>query len=76
MADHCLDMLRQTIQCHADTYPMTFRWTESEQKPVFNPKTPVRTCIDFNLLRESLKPRSVGLEEIRGLKNPMLSKGI
>lgn len=68
-------MLRQTIQCHADTYLMTFRWTETEPKPMFNPRIPVRTCVDFNLLRESLRPRLMGMEDIRRLKNPLLKDG-
>ncbi|OJK01778.1 hypothetical protein ASPACDRAFT_42042 [Aspergillus aculeatus ATCC 16872] len=71
---HCLDMLRQSVQCHADAYLMTFRWTETRRKPEFNPAMPVRTCVDFNLLRRSLQPRSVELEEIQGLENPLMGK--
>ncbi|PYI33852.1 hypothetical protein BP00DRAFT_338038 [Aspergillus indologenus CBS 114.80] len=73
---HCLDMLRQTVQCHADAYLMTFRWTDSEPKPAFNPAMPRRTCVDFDLMRQSLKPRFVGLEEIQGLKNPLMNQGM
>ncbi|RAK78074.1 uncharacterized protein BO72DRAFT_495607 [Aspergillus fijiensis CBS 313.89] len=73
---HCLDMLRQSVQCHADAYLMTFRWTETQQKPEFNPAMPVRTCVDFALLRRSLQPRSVELEEIQGLENPLMGKEI
>lgn len=73
MLGHCLDILRQTIQCHADAYLMTFRWTEIERKPVFSPKMPVRTCVDFDLLRESLQPRSVELEEMQRLRNPTMN---
>ncbi|OJJ05902.1 hypothetical protein ASPVEDRAFT_308049 [Aspergillus versicolor CBS 583.65] len=72
---HCLDMLRQAIQYNADTYLMIFRWIETEDKPVFNPKIPVRSCVDFDLLREPLKPRNVGMGEIHALKNPLLNKG-
>ncbi|PWY64971.1 hypothetical protein BO94DRAFT_356730 [Aspergillus sclerotioniger CBS 115572] len=69
---HCLDVLRQAIQCHADAYLMTFRWLETEQKPVFSPKVPMRTCVDFDLLQQSLEPRSVDPEEIQGLQNPLM----
>ena len=38
--EHCLDMLRQSIMCHADVTPITMRWDPTQPIPVGNFSSP------------------------------------
>jgi hypothetical protein len=33
LTDHCIDMIRQVLMCHADTGLITFHWTEEKIVP-------------------------------------------
>lgn len=48
--DHCLDYLRQTVQCHGDLTPMVFSWSEDAGRVVADWKEP-HTCRNFNRVR-------------------------
>ncbi|KAI0833979.1 hypothetical protein F5Y06DRAFT_307310 [Hypoxylon sp. FL0890] len=49
--NHCVDMLRQHLMCHADLEPFTFNWRKGQDKPYadFNIR---KTCVDFDYLLE------------------------
>lgn len=49
--NHCLDMLRQHLMCHADLEGFTFDWREGQEKPYadFGIR---KTCVDFDYLLE------------------------
>ncbi|KAI1440216.1 hypothetical protein F5Y02DRAFT_360718 [Annulohypoxylon stygium] len=49
--NHCVDMLRQHLMCHADLEPFTFNWRVGQAKPYadFNIR---KTCVDFDYLLE------------------------
>ncbi|KAK1501471.1 hypothetical protein CTAM01_05695 [Colletotrichum tamarilloi] len=48
--DHCLDYLRQTVQCHGDLTPMVFSWSDDAGRVVADWKEP-HTCRNFNRVR-------------------------
>lgn len=49
--NHCVDILRQHLMCHADLEGFVFNWRETQVKPYadFDIK---KKCIDFNYLLE------------------------
>ncbi|KAJ5689015.1 hypothetical protein N7462_003407 [Penicillium macrosclerotiorum] len=50
MEDHCIDYLRQGIQCSADLTPLGYEWNEDYQVPfpLFKEK---HTCRDFEKIK-------------------------
>jgi hypothetical protein len=71
--DHCLDILRQAAICRPDPSLTTFRWSMNDTRPMFDTRLPRRTCVDFDAFMESVQDRKVDNEDIRNLKNPLLS---
>ncbi len=51
--DHCIDSLRQALQCASDTTPYVFQWSESDQE-VKAYADVVHTCRDFDAVSISL----------------------
>ncbi|KOC15635.1 hypothetical protein AFLA70_281g001310 [Aspergillus flavus AF70] len=47
--DHCTEMLRQFLMCHADTNLVSTNWVAGRQKPYPNFNTK-HTCRDFNAI--------------------------
>jgi hypothetical protein len=71
-ADHCVDLLRESIMCRGDTESLTtFVWNEKWPKPLLSPQRPMHTCMDWDILVGSLERRVVGEDEMKRLKNPM-----
>jgi hypothetical protein len=55
--DHCIDALRQTLQCHADVTPLPFHVNRFNHHIV--PELATRhTCRDFNKIRDWAKQRT------------------
>ncbi|KAF2210011.1 hypothetical protein CERZMDRAFT_13606, partial [Cercospora zeae-maydis SCOH1-5] len=48
--DHCIDMIRQTIQCFGDLSPVPHRWWPGLGKPFIYP-TQMHTCRNFTKIR-------------------------
>ncbi|KAK6592618.1 hypothetical protein H4I96_11849 [Botrytis cinerea] len=48
--DHCIDYLRQTVQCHGDLTPMVFSWSDDAGRVVADWKEP-HTCRNFHSIR-------------------------
>ncbi|PMD61029.1 uncharacterized protein K444DRAFT_493442, partial [Hyaloscypha bicolor E] len=48
---HCLDYIRQDIQCHSDLTPLSYLWDEEAQGvlPVFNSTHTCRKFSDVHL---------------------------
>ncbi|KAI1206351.1 uncharacterized protein F4807DRAFT_439769 [Annulohypoxylon truncatum] len=69
--NHCVEMLRQHLMCHADLEPFTFNWREGQAKPYadFNIQ---KTCVDFDYLLEwSERNKDPRHEELwRALEKP------
>ncbi|KAI1859090.1 hypothetical protein JX265_010567 [Neoarthrinium moseri] len=47
--NHCVDMLRQHLMCHADLEPFTFNWRVGQTKPYADFGIQ-KTCVDFDYL--------------------------
>ncbi|KAK8063641.1 hypothetical protein PG996_008293 [Apiospora saccharicola] len=48
---HCIDHLRQAIQCHSDISPVVWQWSEATQdNKIYG--TTVRTCRNFAAVRD------------------------
>ena len=79
--DHCIEHLRQTTLCHADTSATslaTFRWTRQDKRPMFDADDGmVHECVDWDVLVRSLVEggRVVREGEVRGLRNPLFDYG-
>jgi len=54
--NHCLDHLRQALQCHADLTPMN--WARKDDKLILNDKS-VHTCRNFHMVHEWAAKREV-----------------
>ncbi|KAB5562719.1 hypothetical protein GE09DRAFT_757191 [Coniochaeta sp. 2T2.1] len=52
-ADHCLDVLRESIQCHSDLTPIPYRWFPNSQY-YYSDSRQVHTCRDFGRVRQWL----------------------
>ncbi|KAB5528940.1 hypothetical protein GE09DRAFT_1149012 [Coniochaeta sp. 2T2.1] len=51
--DHCLDVLRESIQCHSDLTPIPYRWFPNSQY-YYSDSRQVHTCRDFGKIRQWL----------------------
>ncbi len=51
--DHCIDSLRQTLQCSSDISPYVWQWDE-DQKEVLGYADIVHTCRDFDAVSSLL----------------------
>ena len=63
--DHCIDHLRQTLQCRADLTPM--EWQLEDDKIILRTDT-LHTCVDFDAIRDWAAERVLDYsskEEIR-----------
>ncbi|KAF7864307.1 uncharacterized protein EAF02_010275 [Botrytis sinoallii] len=69
-ADHCVELLRQAIMCHADTTLMTFEWSSKSDKPMLKLEGPKHTCVNWEDLRLKVQRRIVDDQEMSSLKNP------
>ena len=56
--EHCIDMLRQSIMCHADTSPMTMRWGTSDKVPLGNTSSQ-HECVNWHRIDEWAREREV-----------------
>lgn len=54
--DHCINHLRQIVQCHGDMTPLPIIWADIKEHPNGGRALPdfdqVHTCRDFTALRE------------------------
>ncbi|KAI5777085.1 hypothetical protein EDC01DRAFT_624565, partial [Geopyxis carbonaria] len=62
--NHCIDILRQAIMCHADTNIVTWDWEPGRDKPVAN-GTVEHTCRNFEEVFDWTMERRVTFKEIR-----------
>ncbi|KAE9379519.1 hypothetical protein N431DRAFT_460772 [Stipitochalara longipes BDJ] len=56
--EHCLDYIRQSLQCGGDLTPMNWVWIEQTQKVFFKPGTP-HTCRKFDAVWQWVEERKV-----------------
>lgn len=70
--EHCFEMLRQSAVCHADASLTTFKWHPAKTRPMFNASESVHTCVDWEMLMDSVRDRVVSEGEILRLKNPLM----
>ena len=69
-ADHCIELLRATAMCRADTTSLTtFVWERSEKLMLSNERVP-KQCVDWDALVESTQYRIVSREEAGSMRNP------
>jgi hypothetical protein len=66
---HCIDQLRQALQCHADLTPM--EWTLVGDKIILKTDT-VHTCRNFEDVQKWAIERRTNYDEIELLKNRSL----
>lgn len=70
--DHCVELLRASAMCRPDLETLTtFQWREGMLKPLLSPERPLRRCVDWDILMESLGDRVIGDEELAELENPL-----
>ena len=56
--EHCIDMLRQSIMCHADIAPVTMRWGHTQPVPLANFSSP-HQCANWADINDWAKTRSI-----------------
>jgi len=49
--DHCVDMLRQTLMCHADVSPIPFHINTPQNTAIIPRLETTHTCRDFDAIR-------------------------
>ncbi|KAF2101010.1 hypothetical protein NA57DRAFT_74603 [Rhizodiscina lignyota] len=67
--DHCIDYIRQTLQCSADLSPIEWEWNTILNKPMFKADT-AHTCRDWTAIDGWARERSFDWKE----KRPALSQ--
>ena len=69
--DHCIDQLREASMCRADTQSLTtFMWEKGYPKPLLSTYRPKHTCIKWDTLINSVRPRVVLVDEVNQCSNP------
>ncbi|KAI1177766.1 hypothetical protein F4777DRAFT_576583 [Nemania sp. FL0916] len=68
---HCLDRLRQTIQCQADISVVTFTWGKRTTSPLGNLTTP-HECVNWDSLSSWVENRGINVYEPGLLTHPTL----
>ncbi|CAG8955465.1 hypothetical protein HYFRA_00010332 [Hymenoscyphus fraxineus] len=69
---HCIDILRQSIMCHADISPVTMRWGSAQPIPLGNFSSP-HECTNWDGIESWAKKRQIPrLMEPGWLKHPSL----
>jgi hypothetical protein len=63
--DHCIDALRQTIMCHADVSPVSWRVNIPGNHMVIPQLATTHTCRNFTLVQEWAREHSAGEWEYR-----------
>ncbi|QUC23351.1 uncharacterized protein UV8b_07592 [Ustilaginoidea virens] len=48
--DHCIDTIRQSLQCNADVTPVTFVWSRGRNRALEEARV-IHTCVDFEAIR-------------------------
>ncbi|KAI0886730.1 uncharacterized protein GGS22DRAFT_199093 [Annulohypoxylon maeteangense] len=69
--DHCLEILRQSVMCHADVSMITMAWTSTSVFPAADFQN-VHECTNWDILYEWQKERSVDLMQPGLLVHPEL----
>ncbi|KAF4633848.1 hypothetical protein G7Y89_g4255 [Cudoniella acicularis] len=71
-ADHCIELSRATAMCRPDLKSLTtFVWRTELENPLLSPDRPVRKCLDWDALMDSIHERVVSDEEIHAMNNPI-----
>ena len=71
--DHCVEFLRQSALCQPKTFLTTFKWDPEKTRPIYIARKSVHTCVNWDILIGSMAAHQVSSDEIRRLKNPLLS---
>ncbi|KAL8722515.1 MAG: hypothetical protein Q9225_001031 [Loekoesia sp. 1 TL-2023] len=71
--DHCVEYLRQSTLCRPDTSLTTFKWDPKNTRPMFNASESRHTCVNWDVLMDSMAARRVTEDEILQLKNPLIT---
>ncbi|KAI8633231.1 hypothetical protein F5Y19DRAFT_490406 [Xylariaceae sp. FL1651] len=66
---HCINHLRQSIQCHSDLTPM--QWTRAGNKIILSTKTP-HTCRNFEKIHAWARDRRTQFDELESVANGSL----
>ncbi|KAF5313157.1 hypothetical protein D9619_003702 [Psilocybe cf. subviscida] len=53
---HCIDSIRQSLMCHADTSTIVWQWDEKQQKTTFRGNV-AHTCRDFEAIQDWARER-------------------
>ncbi|KAF2102913.1 hypothetical protein NA57DRAFT_71898 [Rhizodiscina lignyota] len=68
--DHCLDFIRQVVQCHGDLTPMTWYWSEAINRTVLKPER-AHTCRNWNKIQGWAMERVHKLTEEEKQRKPV-----
>ena len=60
--EHCIDYLRQGVQCQFDTGLIPYNWVQDKDQPTPNANT-AHKCVNWKKLRAWLKERAVDIPE-------------
>ncbi|KAH8809397.1 hypothetical protein F5884DRAFT_753882 [Xylogone sp. PMI_703] len=67
--DHCIDFIRQAVQCHADLTPMRWYWSEAVDQAVLKAESP-HTCRKWDNIQKWAMDRIHVLSEAEKAKIP------
>ncbi|KAH8821356.1 hypothetical protein F5884DRAFT_827610 [Xylogone sp. PMI_703] len=68
--DHCIDVLRQAILCHADISLFTLEWSEAEPMPRAD-FSHEHICKDWRRIFEWAGERSIPEDKMKNLQHPL-----
>jgi hypothetical protein len=71
--DHCIDVLRQAILCHADPSLFTLQWSEKNAAPRAD-FSHEHQCVDWDVLNSWAAERRVPAAKMKHLEHPFGSK--
>lgn len=71
MIAHCLDSLRQSIQCYGDVSLLTMRWYKGSLLPVGNFSSP-HECVNFDAIQDWAKDYTMDMLAPGVLVHPTL----
>ncbi len=58
--DHCVDMLRQTLMCHADVSPIPFHVNSPKNTAIVPRLETTHTCRDFGRIQQWAREHAAG----------------
>ena len=71
--DHCIDVLRQAILCHADVSLFTLQWSQAEPMPRADFSNE-HDCVNWDVLNAWAADRTIPQDKMKSLRHPLFGE--